>query len=121
MRKDAITLAQLDVSREDIQEMHDRYDSGMFDRTTANAVSLALRRKLQTEENPKVIFARHHNACELRIGSENYPLPQDLYWWLRHFDMGKEMRPARFMIAIPSKFLKEETIVIEEDEAAIAA
>jgi len=107
MKNNALTMIQLDVSHDDIREMYDQFDSGMCDVGTANAVSIALKRRLRTKYTPRVIFASHHNACKLRINEDSYPLPQNLYWWLRNSKSGVEVTPSRFSLAIPPFLLRK--------------
>ena len=76
MKERPLELILLEVTREDIDEMYDRYDSGMADRTTSNAVSLALGRKLKSLCLPKIVSAARHHGCRLHIGRDTYPLPQ---------------------------------------------
>ncbi len=100
-------MMQLEVSFADIEAMDDRYNSGMCDRSTANAVSIALRRRIRKKYTPIVEFAAKHHSCLLRIGEETYPLPQNLYWWLRGAEEGTETKPSRFSFAIPAGLLKK--------------
>jgi hypothetical protein len=114
-----LTMIQLDVSDDDIRAMEDRYNSGMCDRTTANAISLALRKRLLAQYKPKVEFASNHNSCELRIGEETYSLPQNLYWWLRDSENGREVKSSKFSFAISASVLRKDEQAPEQYRGAL--
>lgn len=107
-------MIQLDVTHDDIREMNDRYNSEMCDIGTANAVSIALRKRMNPKYTPIINFASRHNACELRIGETKHSLPPNLYWWLRESQNGVEMKPATFLFVMFSVFLIERTVKFPE-------
>ena len=121
MKERPLELIRLEVTREDIEEMYDRYDSGMADRTTSNAVSLALGRKLKSLCLPKIVSAARHHGCRLHIGRDTYPLPQALFWWLNHCDEGSTVHPATFTLVLPGEILSADALARDEFETAMAA
>ncbi|MEN8715741.1 MAG: hypothetical protein ABF384_12600 [Verrucomicrobiales bacterium] len=118
MKNRALVMMQLDVSQDDIQEMNDRFNSGMCDVGTANAVSIALRKRFKAKYIPRVEFASHHNACKLRIGTQTYSLPQSLFWWLRESQNGTAVKPSRFSFAIHPALLKKEAPITEHSSGS---
>ena len=106
MKNRKLTMIQIDVSPDDIREMHDRYQSGMCDTGTANAVSLALRKLIKPEYTPNIEYAANHSACLLRIGEDKHLLPQTVYWWLRDSENGIEVKPSHFTFSIYSEYLR---------------
>jgi hypothetical protein len=94
MKNRTLTMMQLEVSSEDIQAMEDHDNSGMCDRSTAIAIFIALRKRFRAKYAPKIFFALHHNSCKFSVGEETYPLPQNLYWWLRESENGVPMKPS---------------------------
>ena len=121
MRNRELKFVRLDVTQEDIEEMYDRYDSGMADSTTANAVCLALRKKLHPEYHPKIEFASRHHACRLKLGEDHFSLPMPLFWWLHELTLGKIVSPSSFTIVLPEEMLIEDPSAIDDVETAIAA
>jgi hypothetical protein len=110
MKNRKLTMIQIDVSPDDILEMHDRYQSGMCDTGTANAVSLALGKLIKPEYTPSIEFASSHSACLLRIGKDKHLLPQSVYWWLRDSENGIEVKPSHFTFSIYSDCLRRNGI-----------
>ncbi|GEM_PF-1372844 len=110
MKNRKLTMLQIDVSGDDIREMNDRYQSGMCDTGTANALSLALRKVIKPEYTPNIEFAPNHSACLLRIGEDKHLLPQNVYWWLRDSENGIEVKPSQFSFSIHSEYLKKKGI-----------
>ena len=106
MKNRKLTMIQIDVSPDDIREMHDRYQSGMCDTGTANAVSLALRKLIKPEYTPNIEYAANHSACLLRIGEDKHLLPETVYWWLRDSENGIEVKPSHFTFSIYSEYLR---------------
>lgn len=105
-----LKLVRLDVTREDIEEMYARYDSGMADLTTCNAISLALQRVLRSEYRPSIHCAANHHGCQLQIGSEFFPLSSGMYWWLDRANCGNSVKPISFAVALPENLLREEDL-----------
>lgn len=103
-------MMQLGVTHDDIREMNDQFNSGMCDLGTANAVSIALRRRFKAKYTPRVIFASNHNSCSLGIGAETYSLPQNLFWWLRESQNGIAVKPSHFAFAVPASLLRKEPL-----------
>lgn len=110
MKNRTLTMMQLGVTHDDILEMNDRFNSGMCDIGTANAVSIALRKRFKAKYIPRIIFASNHNACSLGIGTESYALPQNLFWWLRESQNGLAVKPSLFSFAIPATLLRKEPL-----------
>lgn len=121
MKHRDLKLVRLAITYEDIEEMYDRYDSGMADRTTANAVCLALRKILLPEYHPQVVLASRHHACRLKVDSEYFSLSNELFWWLHETNVGGTVSPTSFAIVLPEEMFKEEPTAREEVETAIAA
>jgi hypothetical protein len=105
MNERTLSTIRLEVSLEDIEEMYDRYDSGMCDIGTANAISIALRKRIQARYGPVAVVASSYHTCEFRIGEERFALPQSLYWWLRESECGIRVEPLTISIVIYSNFL----------------
>lgn len=101
---------QLGITHDDIREMNDRFNSGMCDIGTANAVSIALRKRFKAKYTPRIIFVSNHNACSLGIGTESYSLPQNLFWWLRESQNGMAVKPSQFSFAVPAGLLRKEPL-----------
>ena len=120
MQYSPLRLINLEVTREDIEAMYDRYDSGMADRTTANAICLALKRKLQRKYCPQIQFARHHK-CRLKVGKEDFYLTPEVYWWLDRANNGFAVHPARFTIVLPEALLRSEATGSPLQEATAAS
>lgn len=114
-------LVGLEVTREDIENMLERYDSGMADLTTANAVCRALERKLQPGYHPRIHSAARHHGCRLSIGENYFSLPSEVYWWLDRANKGGSVHPVNFVIVLPEDFLRLEEPAINATEATIAA
>lgn len=109
MKSLTLKRIRLEITFEDIEEMYDRYDSGMADPSTTNAVCLALRRKLRPECRPRVIFTSNQvQTCVLQVCSEHFPLSPDLCWWLDHSNKGHLAEPAVFTIELPEAYLLPE-------------
>ncbi len=126
MKKSALKLFQLEVTREEIEEMYDRYDSGMADHTTSNAVSLALRKKMRSEFIPKIVSASGHDGCRLQVGGESIALSVEVCIWLDRAGKGFAVSPTAFPIVLPQEILQlevsEEAEVAEDEaESVIAA
>ncbi len=121
MRISALKLIRLEVMQEDIDEMIYRYNSGMADRTTANAIALALRKKMRRGMLPRIVSAPRHHACRVLIGKEWFPLPQKIYGWLNESNRGKPVAPDTFGIVLPEDVLLPQTLATGEPETAIAA
>lgn len=112
---------RLEVNGDDIDEMYERYDSGMADHTTANAVCLALRRLLRPGLNLKVNSTSHEHLCRLSVKGELFPLPTDVFWWLDNASRGCSVSPTSFSIAIPEELLEIEMTATDSSKNAIAA
>lgn len=116
-----LKIVRLDVTYEDIEEMYERYDSGMSDRRTANAVCLALRKILRPQCHPQIVLASRHQACRLKVDSEYFSLPNELFCWLHETNVGGKVSPTSFTIVLPEEMFVEEPTEMEEVETAIAA
>ncbi len=121
MKRKAFRLVRLQVSSENIEEMYQFYDSGMADHTTANAVSLALKRIVRCGITPKIVSDSRNNASRLEVGDENFPLPREVFWWLGRTMRGHRMAPATFSLILPVEMLHADETSSEEAENAIAA
>ncbi|MEC5128447.1 hypothetical protein VSU19_16920 [Verrucomicrobiales bacterium BCK34] len=121
MRNRQLKLVRLDVNQEEIDEMYDRFDSGMADSTTANAVCLALRKIIRPEYHPQIEYASRHHACRLKVGSEKYSLPMPVFWWLHKLTVGGEVLPTSFTIVLPEEMFEGEPLIKGGLATAIAA
>ena len=72
--------------------MYDRFDSGLCDHTTCNAVALSLRQIL----GEKVRVFRKNNTAILETEGEVRPLPKSVYHWLDRVDRGIPVKPFQF-------------------------
>jgi hypothetical protein len=121
MKQSPLTFVRLDVTTEDIEEMYDRYDSGMADHTTANAVCVALGKMLRSEYHPQIVSSSSHFGCRLNVGTEHFSLPMDLYWWLDKSSKGCVPAPTSFLIALPEEIFAGQSPAEDAVEEAIAA
>ena len=117
-----LRLIRLVVTQNDIDEMYERYDSGMADLTTANAVCVALRKKIGDQFHPQIFLPSQRRGCRLKMGSECFPLPEELHDWLEKTNQGRVVCPTTFLIRLPEEIFAEASAPAKHaGETAIAA
>ena len=87
------------ITNRDIEDMRDRYDSGMFDQTRSNAISLALQRAfpgngIQVVRRGTTLMAQSSDA-EVELGP-------GLAIWLRRLEAGCAEEPVSFVFPAPA-------------------
>jgi len=84
--------------------MLDRFDSGMADLTTSNAVAIALKRALGSDAKVRVLSdpVRREFYCLYERGK--YPLPRKVSAWLGDCFRGISVEPIQFKISLPAPF-----------------
>jgi len=82
------------ISQRHISEMYDRFDSGLCDQTTSNAVALALSQIMG--EKVKVFRKNGRAVFEGSKGGDT--LPNTVHTWLESVDRGCMVKPFRFSL-----------------------
>ena len=80
------------ITKTHINEMYDRYDSGMCDRRSCNAVSLALSETLSKPVRIDTINGERH----LIVGGQEIELPVEISDWLEKAEHGTAAEPIEF-------------------------
>lgn len=93
--------------------MLDRFDSGMADLTTSNAVAIALKRELQSEGDIRVISDTAQGKFVCLFDGEKIQLPEEVSSWLLGVFQGIPAEPVRFVLALPF-----ENRQVESDEVS---
>jgi hypothetical protein len=86
--------SQFSISQRDISEMYDRFDSGLCDQTTCNAVALAISQVM----GEKVRVFRKNGRAVFEGASGSGTLPGAVYLWLEAVDRGCRVKPFRFSL-----------------------
>ena len=85
------------VTAKHISEMYDRFESGLCDHTTCNAVALSLSQILN---QPLRVF-RKHGVALLELPNQRITaLPGQVRIWLEEVDRGLPPKPFCFELAI---------------------
>ena len=85
------------VTGDHISEMYDRFESGLCDQTTCNAVALSLSQILN---HPVRVFRRHGLALLELPNQRITALPDPVCKWLEEVDRGLPPKPFRFEMAV---------------------
>ena len=85
------------VTAKHISEMYDRFESGLCDQTTCNAVALSLSQILN---HPVRVFRKHGVALLELPNQQIKALPDRVRQWLEEVDKGLPPKPFRFEFAI---------------------
>lgn len=93
----------LSVTESHVNEMVDRFDSGLCDPGTSNAVCLALRDQVQLPSTLRVTFQR--GRLRAVLGEEWVELPEELGAWLRRAMEGWAVRPRTFRLELPAHWM----------------
>ena len=86
--------------------MLERYDSGMADRMTSNAISLAIQNVVKEGIQVQVFTDRTGEKLCCRVNSHEFPLPARLVSWLNAAECGIAIRPASFAMTLPKNWLR---------------
>lgn len=103
-RRDCVTIA---VSETDIEEMWNRFDSGMCDLTTANAVAIAINRTLQSKKSIRVVSDAWDEEFHCLFDDEIVSLPIEVSVWLSRCLRGIREEPIHFGLSLPSGLIRE--------------
>lgn len=96
-------IASIIVRREEIETMYDRFDSGMADITTTNAVALAIKRIVGPDRTVRVCRNEKMGTCSCLIGTLEIPLSGKVYQWLDSVESGKKPEPFSFVLRLSSQ------------------
>lgn len=88
---------RIDLS--DIEAMHDAYDSGMCDISTANCLSRAIARQLTGDRQVRLL-RMGENRIEVELWGQRIPLCSELKRWLRTAETGGPAEPIDFVLHI---------------------
>ena len=99
-RRDCITIA-VAILETDIEEMWNRFDSGMCDLTTGNAVALAINRTLRPDRNIRVASDGSEEEFHCLFGEELVSLPTEVSTWLSRCLRGIPEEPIHFDLSLP--------------------
>lgn len=94
------------MTRRDIAVMLDRFDSGMADITTSNAVAIALRRELGPGAEVRVVSDPPHEGFFCLYRGRKIALPRQVSEWLSSCFHGASLRPLRFEIFFPASVIE---------------
>ncbi|MDF1859114.1 MAG: hypothetical protein P1U87_02800 [Verrucomicrobiales bacterium] len=104
MKNDAPSEAEKKIScaitEKDIRTMLDRFDSGMADLTTSNAVAIALNRELGPDANIRVIGDSVRGEFFLLYNDRKLPLPRSVSVWLSGCFQGIPVEPIHFELGL---------------------
>lgn len=90
----------MEVTAGDIEEMFDRFDSGMADHSTANAIILALKRTLGGAM-PLRTRRAGREGWTVKIGERSLALPEEANLWMAAMSEGRIVRPFSFALLLP--------------------
>lgn len=96
------------VTQRDIDTMLDRFDSGMADITTSNAVAIALRRELGPGADVRVVSSPTHDSFLCVYRGKKIALPRQVSDWLTNCFHGSPMPPLRFEMFFPEEAFEAE-------------
>lgn len=88
------------VTDGDIEEMYGRFDSGMADHSTANAIVLALKRTFGVTI-PLRTRRAGRDGWTVKIGECALALPEEANHWMAAMSEGRIVRPFSFKILLP--------------------
>jgi hypothetical protein len=88
------------VTEKDIRSMQDRFDSGMADLTTSNAVAIALKRELGPDAHVRVISDTANGDFSLLYEDRKLPLPRLVSDWLSGCFQGTPVKPIQFEMGL---------------------
>ena len=83
------------VSAKHIAAMYDRFESGLCDPSTCNAVALSVRQILQR----KVRIFRRNGKAIMKTSHDDWTLPESVHDWLDRVDKGLPVQPFRFKLS----------------------
>lgn len=87
------------IGADDIAEMHEAYNSGMCDISTANCLTRAIARELSGDRRVKLL--RHgHTRAEVEVWGQRIPLSAELLQWLGNAETGGRVDPVDFVLLI---------------------
>jgi hypothetical protein len=87
------------IDADDIAEMHEAYNSGMCDISTANCLTRAIARELSGDRRVKLL--RHgHTRAEVEVWGQRVPLSAELLHWLGTAESGGQVDPVDFVLLI---------------------
>lgn len=90
------------VSPLHIEQMYQRFDSGMCDLSTSNAVVLALKEVLGSQVSTKTI-KMSRGEWGISIGEHTLPLPHEANQWMQLLWDGFIAMPITFDLKLPKK------------------
>ena len=102
-----ISLQLVTVTQDDVDSMLDRYDSGMFDVSTANAIALALKRLLRSGQRIQLLRNPANRECSIGIDDYQVELPRELYAWLEKAEQASPVDRVSFWVPLPRDMLAE--------------
>ena len=111
------------VTGKDIEMMLDRFDSGMADLTTSNAVAIALKRVLGRDAYVRVIGDGTGRQFFCLYEGGKAPLPAEVCDWLAGCFRGVPAEPIEFEICLPFENAEdgEAEMTSDDQHASIAA
>ncbi|PAW64855.1 MAG: hypothetical protein B9S36_01575 [Verrucomicrobiia bacterium Tous-C2TDCM] len=87
------------IEADDIEAMHDAYDSGMCDISTANCLTRAIARQLCGGRQVRLM--RHGpKRAEVEVWGQRVPLSAELLQWLGIAESGGEVDPVDLVLLI---------------------
>lgn len=104
---DRIWRVECDVSPDDIEEMLDRFDSGMADIRSANAIAIALNHLVRPEIRGIMLHAE--SGWIFRVGDEEIELPGEVTRWMEKWSRGLPGGAFRFPVGLREDYLRAET------------
>lgn len=84
----------IEIRQDHIDEMYDRFDSGICDATRSNAVALTLSERMG---RPVEVKTRESQRL-LKIGKDTYPLSEALNHWLSRAERGLEVKAGVYRL-----------------------
>lgn len=97
----------ISILERDLDEMWNRFDSGMCDITTGNAVAIAINRTLGAERAIRVVADGMSDDYHCVFGKEVIPLPTQISVWLSRSLRGLREKPIRFGLWLPRSLAEE--------------
>lgn len=87
------------IEADDIAAMHDAYNSGMCDISTANCLARAIARELSGDRRVRLL--RHGKSrAEVEVWGQRIPLSEELLQWLGTAEQGGPVDPVDFVLHI---------------------
>ena len=102
-----MSLQMVNVSQSDVEKMLDCYDSGMSDRSTSNAIALALKDLLKPGYRVRVIRDLAKGGGCAHVGDYEIALPDELLDWLERAERASPVDPISFRAALPADWLQK--------------